>query len=258
MNAKVNREQAYGRLVKFKLRYLALSALLCVAPASGHASTVTSTPQPAPLVPGGTVDPIPGFGSPFNLLAEQTYTFGGAGPGPSGSLEEIIGTPFVGPGSWPPGVYEADPYGPKGVFFSFQVEDLTAGNVASIEIPGFSGYRTSVKTCQLANCIFGTGVVPTSASRDTHGDVTFKFSSSVISTSGGFTIYTNATSYADPMPPITLFDVNGNSSTISGTFVPAGPVTPLPPTWTAMLTGLAALALFARRSRKKAWAAAAA
>jgi hypothetical protein len=221
-----------------RIAALAAGSLLATAAAAG--------PSPAPLGPGGAVTSIPDFGSPINVITEQTFDFSSPS-GPIGSLTEVVATPYTGTAA--PGTYIADPYGPDRVAFAYKLT-LTSDTVAEVVIPGFGAYDTSVKVCDLAICLLGTGTVPTAATRSANGDaVTYDFGNPILSSSG-FDIYTNAYGYTDPAQ-IELIDPNGNVSTISGFFGPAGGV-PEPSAWGIMLLGVSALGAMLRTKRRRA------
>jgi hypothetical protein len=224
------------------VRSAALIAALIVS--SLLAAPAGADPSPAPLAPGATVVDIPNYGSPVYIVAQNQFNFSSPS-GPSGVLIEDIFTPYTGVAA--PGTYIADPYGPDGIVFAYQLT-LSSDTIAEVSIPGFGTYDTSVKVCDLAICLLGTGTVPTSASRSADGGtVDYDFANPILSSSG-FDIYTNARGYADPAQ-IELIDPNGNVSTIDGFFGPAGPI-PEPSAWEAMLLGVGVLGGAMRSSRR--------
>ncbi|MGH7022173.1 MAG: PEP-CTERM sorting domain-containing protein, partial [Caulobacteraceae bacterium] len=183
--------------------------------------------------------PVPDFvDSVTQVLAFQTVPFGSPGD-PTGSLTEYVVT---GTGD--------NPFGNNDVTFAFGLS-LTSDDVASISMPGYAGFDTAVKSCNIAGeCVEAAGdVVPTTASRSANGDVVeFYFSTPVTSSapSGGFVIYTNAKTYADP-PMIEIADTNGNVS-FASEFVPSA--VPEPQAWMSILAGIGLAGAALRRARR--------
>ena len=86
--------------------------------------------------------------------------------------------------------------------------------------------------------------------------ISFVFATALTGSSGGFSIYTNATTYTDP--PSIFIDSSNNSVSVD-IFGPAGPATtPLPSTWTMLIAGFVGLGFFAYRGSKNRSAATAA
>ncbi len=218
------------------MRRLALSALAAVAAVSagiGARPAAAQMPSPAILTPGQTVS-LPDFPASASVVATQVETFGSSS-GPDGTLTEYVVDNV-----------EYSPYGPSGLVFAFGLQ-VTGDNVAEVSLPGFAGFDTAVKTCNVAACVEGTGVAPTTASRSTDGDiVSFLWNMEFSGGSSGFSVYTNATSYYDP-PMIEIFDLDGNVS-FAPTFLPS---TPLPSSWLMLFSGLLVLGYFAYRGSKK-------
>jgi hypothetical protein len=209
-------------------------AAIAVLVAGIAATPVAASSLPAILNPGQTVS-LPDFPAGANVLATQTESFSSA-LGPVGILTEYVvnNTQF-------------SPYAPGDLTFAFGLE-VTGDDVAEVSLPGFAGFDTAVKTCDVAACIEGSGIVPDSAERSTDGDiVSFLWSTSFMGGSSGFSVYTNATSYTDP-PMIEIIDIAGNMSS-APTFLPAA--TPLPTTWLMLVSGLVGLGFFAYRGTKK-------
>ena len=215
------------------LACLALGTAVLIVPA--NAATV-----PTALDPGQTANPLPNFAagivpflpSPFY----ETFSFGNpTGPGPSGTLTEVLGNDAP-----------SSPFGPGGSIFAYSV-DVTEGDVQSISFEGFSGYSTAVKTCD-ASCLEGEGTVPYEATRSSGvGDtISFVFATALTGSSGGFSIYTNATTYTDP--PVVFYDSADNSVSVDA-LGPAGATTPLPTSWTMMLIGLVGFVFVAHRRK---------
>ena len=106
-----------------------------------------------------------------------------------------------------------------------------------------------MKTCD-ASCLEGEGTVPYEATRSAGvGDtISFIFATALTagSSSGGFTIYTNATTYTDP--PVVFYDSADNSVSVDA-LGPAGATTPLPTSWTMMLIGLVGFVFVAHRRK---------
>jgi hypothetical protein len=209
---------AVFRNTSWMLACLTVGTAVLIVPA--NAATV-----PAALTPGQTVNPLPNFSdgvvpilpSPYY----ETFAFGNpSGPGPAGTLTEVLG-------------YDSNvsPFGPGGDIFAYSV-DVTKGDVQSISFDGFGGFGTAAKTCD-NSCIEGEGTVPFEAMRSSGvGDtISFVFATALTGSSGGFSIYTNATSYTDPL---TVFlDSSGNSVSVD---ILGPSATPLPSSWTMMLT----------------------
>jgi hypothetical protein len=185
---------------------------------------------PASLSPGGTVSPVPGIHDEGSeIFGEQTLFFGGTGSGPSGSLFDFLPNSII-----------YHPYGETAINFAFGL-DVTGGDVASIVIPGFAGFLTSVAACNFTGCEY-TGAVPTGATRSANGDdVTFTWSTPISAgdDSAIFAVYTNATEFKDP-PMIEIANANGDISTVSGFFAPT---VPEPSVWAMMLLGFGGLGL---------------
>jgi hypothetical protein len=76
----------------------------------------------------------------------------------------------------------------------------------------------------------------------------------ITGSSGGFSIYTNATTYTDP--PIYFTDSSGVTDSVRGAFGPGA--VPEPSTWAMLLLGFAGLGLAGYRRKKKSHAALAA
>jgi hypothetical protein len=222
-------------MTKALLDCLAGAAVLAGIAAWPTAAASVTLPAPAILNPGQSVS-LPDFPAPSSVLATQTETFGSAsGPGPEGTLTEYVVNNA-----------QYSPYRSADLVFAFQLQ-ITRDNVAQISLPGFSGFDTAVKICNVADCAKGTGIAPTSAERSANGNiVSFLWNTAMTGQSSTFSIYTNATDYTDP-PMIQIFDLAGNFS-VAPTFLPTA--TPLPSTWVMLLTGLAGLGLLAYHRKK--------
>jgi hypothetical protein len=234
--------------MKALLSSVAAIALLALAPVTPANASGVQVLAPTVLDPGQTVNPLPNFtdGVVPNLPPPyfESFSFGSlSGPGPAGTLKEYS-------------AYDSavSPFGPGGDIFAYSV-NVTKGDVQSISFQGFSGFGTAVKTCD-NSCIEGNGTVPYEAMRSSGlGDViSFVFATALTGSSGGFSIYTNATTYTDP--PVIYYDSSGDS--VSGNAL--GPAsTPLPAALPLFASGLGALGLLGwRRKRKNAAAIAAA
>jgi len=227
------------------MQALFVCAALTTSLLTGAANASVVQTSPAILDPGQTVNPLPNFSdgvvpilpSPFF----ETFAFGNpSGPGPVGTLTEVLGYDSA-----------VSPFGPGGDIFAFSV-NITSGNVQTMSFQGFSGFGTAVKTCD-NSCIEGEGTVPDEATRSSGvGDIiSFDFATALSGSSGGFSIYTNATTYTDPLA--TFIDSSGDSVSVN---ILGPATTPLPPTLPLFATGLGVLGLFARRRKRKAQAAA--
>ena len=236
-----NSLQPSGRAVSFGEIPFARRLLACAA--VGGALLVTpayASSVPTVLDPGQTVTPLPNFSDGVVPILPppyfETFSFGTpSGPGPVGTLTEVLGYDSA-----------VSPFGPGGDIFAYSV-DVTKGNVQSISFQGFGGFGTAVKTCD-NSCIEGEGTVPYEATRSAGlGDtISFLFATALTGSSGGFSIYTNATSYTDP--PVFFYDSSGDSVSVDA----LGPAaTPLPTSWTMMLIGLAGFGFFAYRGSKR-------
>jgi hypothetical protein len=215
------------------LSSVAAIALLAAGIAATPAAA-SSLMAPAILDPGQTVS-LPDFPAGADLIATQTESFSSSS-GPVGILTEYVvnNTQF-------------SPYALGDLTFAFGLE-VTGDNVAEVSLPGFAGFNTAVKTCNVAACIEGTGVAPDSAQRSADGDiVSFLWSTAFTGGTSGFSVYTNATAYTDP-PMIQIIDLAGNES-FAPTFLPAA--TPLPTTWLMLVSGFVGLGFFAYRGTKK-------
>jgi hypothetical protein len=212
--------------------FRAVSALLSLPASAASVPTV--------LDPGSTISSVPNFGSGLsfnNVLPNQGISFSFAN-GPSGTLfENIIQFTTVD---------LAHPYG--GLMFNFEIF-LTSGDVTSFTVPGYSGFDVAVKQCAISTCagLGGTaGVLTTGASRTSDGnDITFSFGSDLIggAHSGNLQLFTNATSYVDPMATFndnTLFQLNV-----------VAPAVPEPSTWAMMILGFAGIGFMAYRRKSK-------
>lgn len=205
-----------------------VAAGIAITPAAA-----SSVDVPALLDPGQSVS-LPDFPASGDVIATQTEDFSSAS-GPDGILTEYVLN-----------TAEYSPYGPSDLVFAFGLE-VTGDNVAEVSLPGFAGFSTAVKTCNVSVCIEGTGIPPTTAERSADGDVvSFLWSTEFTGGSSGFGVYTNATSYSDP-PMIQIIDLSGNVS-LAPTFLPS---TPLPATWFMLVSGLVGLGFIARRGAKK-------
>ena len=210
---------------------LAVGTAVLIVPA--NAATV-----PAVIIPGQTVNPLPNFSDGVVPILSapfyETFAFGNpSGPGPSGTLTEVLG-------------YDSNvsPFGPGGDIFAYSV-DVTKGDVQSISFQGFDGFGTAVKTCD-NSCIEGEGTVPFEAIRSSGvGDtISFVFATALTGSSGGFSIYTNATSYTDPLT--ILYDSSGDSVSVD---ILGPSATPLPATLPLFAGGLGFVGYLARRKR---------
>jgi hypothetical protein len=215
------------------LSSVAAIALLAAGIAATPAAA-SSLMAPAILNPGQSVS-LPDFPAGADLIATQTESFSSSS-GPVGILTEYVVNNA-----------QFSPYAPGDLTFAFGLE-VTGDNVAEVSLPGFAGFDTAVKTCNVAACIEGSGVAPDSAERSADGDiVSFLWSTAFTGGSSGFSVYTNATSYTDP-PMIQIIDLAGNES-FAPTFLPAA--TPLPTTWLMLVSGFVGLGFFAYRGTKK-------
>ncbi len=206
--------------------------------ASGTAGTIVQ--QPEVLTPGQTISSnIPDFADgvvpllPAPFFAQ--FSFGSLSmPGPAGTLKEVVGNNS-----------QVSPFGPGGTIFAYSL-DITKGDLASIAFTGNTGFGTAVKVCD-SGCIEGNGPVPDQVRRSSNGDqITFSFGTPLTDSSGGFSIYTNATTYTDP--PIFLTDSGGLTITLDGAF---GPAVPEPSTWAMMILGFAGIGFMAYRRNAK-------
>jgi PEP-CTERM motif len=206
--------------------------------ASGSATIIQ--PQPEVITPGQTIiSNIPDFRDgvvpllPAPFFAQ--FFFGSPStPGPAGSLTEVVGNDS-----------QVSPFGPGGTIFTYSL-DITKGDLSSIAFTGNTGFSTAVKVCD-SGCIEGNGPVPDQVSRSSNGDqITFSFATPLTGSSGGFSIYTNATTYTDP--PIFLTDSGGLTITLDGAF---GPAVPEPSTWAMLLLGFSGIGVMAYRRKSK-------
>jgi len=170
------------------LACLALGTAILIVPANA-----TTVQAPTVLTPGQTVNSLPNFSDGVVPILPtpnyETFAFGNpSGPGPAGTLTEVLG-------------YDSNvsPFGPGGDIFAYSI-DVTKGDVQSVSFQGFGGFSTAVKTCD-NNCIEGEGTVPFEAMRSSGvgNTISFVFATALIGSIGGFSIYTNATTYTDPL-----------------------------------------------------------
>jgi hypothetical protein len=220
---------------KINTQAAALSAFAALALLPSHAVATSPVPSPVILAPGDSTASIPDFLDGAYIIASQTVPFSSAS-GPVGTLTEYVvsGT-------------EYNPWSNSDLDFAYSFSTITRDAVVSITIPGFAGFDTAVKVCNLPACIEGNGDVPTSASRSSNGDViTFDFATPVTTTSSGFVIYTNATDFVDP-PMIDIIDANGVGSLAPG-YLPA---VPEPATWAIIFIGVGMIGTAMRFGRNR-------
>lgn len=203
-----------------------------------------SQAAPAALPPGGTVNPIPaydGTGTPTHDILADTGLQSSTSGNMTVQFEEWAVSTNLNPG---------------GVVFAFAI--MTSNNPTSLgaTLPGYSGFTTSVETCDPFTATTTCGTATGMAARSSGTGDTLSFGSlgttavtppigSPTYVSNLYGIFTNASGWVDPK--VTVID-DGSSFTFDGIAPKSTASAPEPATLGLLALGLLGTGL-ARRKR---------
>jgi hypothetical protein len=201
---------------------------------------------PASLPPGGTVNPIPvydGTGTPTHDILKDTGLQTSMSNGVTVQFEEWAVSTNLNP---------------SGVVFAFAI--TTSNNPTSLGamLPGYSGFMTSVESCDPFSSMTSCGTATGSAARSGGTGDTLTFSSlgtsevtppigSPVWASNLYGVFTNASGWVDPM--VTVID-DGASFEFDGLAPKSTSSAPEPATLGLLALGLLGTSL-ARRTRRR-------
>jgi len=215
------------------LTVLAASALLAVTAAEA---------SPAPLAPGGSVDPVPTYtstGTPTVDVLFQTPEQSVTQDGKTVGFQEFALATSLNPG---------------GVVFAFAITTSNNPTSLSAALAGYAGFTTSVESCDpfTAVTLCGTGTGIAARSSGTGDMLTFSsLGTTVLSgpvtvyASNAYGIFTNAPHFTDP--GVTVND-DGTSFAFRGVGPSATSTVPEP--GTVALLGLGLLGTYLTRRRR--------
>ena len=215
--------------------------------AAGALGALTQTQAaPAPLTPGGTVNPIPaynGTGTPTHDILADTGLQSSMSNGMTVQFEEWAVRTNLNP---------------SGVVFAFAI--MTSNNPTSLgaTLPGYSGFMTSVETCDPFTATTTCGTATGMAARSSGAGDTLSFGSlgttavtppigPPVWASNLYGVFTNASGWVDPK--VTVID-DGSSFTFDGIAPKSATGAPEPATLGLLALGLLGTSL-ARCTRRR-------
>ena len=220
--------------------------ILTVLAACAPGALTQAQAAPAALPPGGTVNPIPaynGTGTPTHDILADTGLQSSSSNGMTVQFEEWAVRTSLNP---------------SGVVFAFAI--MTSNNPTSLgaTLPGYSGFTTSVETCDPFTATTTCGTATGMASRSSGAGDTLSFGSlgttavtppigSPTYVSNLYGIFTNASGWVDPK--VTVID-DGSSFMFDGIAPKSTTSAPEPATLGLLALGLLGTSL-ARRTRRR-------
>jgi hypothetical protein len=220
--------------------------ILTVLLASPFGALTPAQAAPAPLPPGGTVNPIPtydGTGTPTHDILADTGLQSSSANGVTVQFEEWAVRTNLSP---------------SGVVFAFAI--TTSNNPSSLGamLPGYSGFMTSVEACDPFSALTSCGTATGTAARSGGAGDTLTFSSlgttavtppigSPVWASNLYGVFTNASGWVDPT--VTVID-DGASFEFDGIAPKSTASAPEPATLGLLALGLLGTSL-TRRTRRR-------